>query len=214
MAQTDYCTLAEVKAHFGISGSGQDTVITAALPRVTALFNTAWDRDLRQTNYTEELDGLGSRFLFVAQRPIITIASVKEDDTPIDAGDYVIYRTRGEIKLTSAFDTGRGIVGTFPRGDLNMEVIYTAGYLLEGTPSGNEIALPKDINLAAIIMVGFIIDNPSVTNFISERIGNYTYRKGAATGAAEEARRYIPDEVWSIIMRYKRLDFEMTRRPL
>lgn len=212
MAQTDYCTLAEVKAHFGFDAS-KDTVITAALPRVTALFNAAWDRDLRQTDYTEELDGLGSQFLFVAQKPIVTVTSVKEDETLIDAGDYVIYRARGEIKLTSAFETGRGIVGTFPRGDLNMEVIYTAGYKLEGAISGNEIALPKDINIAAILMTGFIISNPSVTNFVSERIGNYTYRKGA-TGATEEARRYIPNEIWSIILRYRRLDFEMTRRPL
>ena len=211
MPQTDYCTKEEVKAHFGISGSGQDTVIDAALPRVTALFNTALDRDLRQTDYTEELDGLGSAFLFLAQKPIVTIASVKEDGTLIDADDYVIYRDRSEIKLTNSIQVSRGFVGTFPRGDLHMEVIYTAGYLLEGTPSGNEIALPKDVNIAAILMVGFIIKNPAITNFVSERIGNYTYRKGAA-GATEEARRYIPDEVWSIIFSYKRRDFETTRR--
>lgn len=210
MAQTDYCTLTEVKAHFGISGSTQDAVITAALPRVTALFNAALDRDLRQTDYTEDSDGLGSPFLFLAQKPIITITSIKEDGTLIDSDDYVIYRSAGYIKLTSSFEIVRGFVGVFPRGDLNIEAIYTAGYKLEGAPTGNEVALPDDVIIAAILMVGFIIKHPVVTNFTSERIGNYTYRKGA--GAAEEARRYIPEEIWSIIAGYKRADFETTRR--
>ena len=106
-AQTDYCTLVEVKAHFGISGSGQDAVITAALPRVTALFNTALDRDLRQTDYTEELDGLGSAFIFLAQKPIVDITSVKDSGTLVDSEDYVIYRERGEIKLTNSFETSQ-----------------------------------------------------------------------------------------------------------
>lgn len=208
----NYATLAEVKAFYGITDASQDAAINAALPRVTALFNAAWDRDLRETEWTEQQDGLGSPFLFLDQKPIVSITSIEEDGDAVTASSYVIYRKEGYVKLTSSIEEARGFTAVFPRGDLNLEIVYKAGYLLEGSPTGNQILLPEDIKQAAIQMVGWIIKNPDITNYISERIGNYTYRKGTSDGAKKTAQSYIPAEIWAIIFRYERLDFETTRR--
>jgi len=200
---SDYCAIAEVKAHFGFDAS-KDVAITADIPRVTAIFNRALDRDLRETVYTEVRDGTDSRSIRLYNYPIISITSIKEDDISVDLESIATYLIEGIIKIKSVTDDTPRIYRSLPlftRGDRNYEIIYTAGYT----------TIPAEVNFAAILMVGYIVNNPTVVSseIISEKIGNYQYRKDP--NAVKEST-YIPKNIWTMIEDYKRRDIESSMR--
>ena len=200
----DYCTLAQVKEYFGYDAS-KDAIITANIPRVTAVFNTALDRDLSEVEYTELYDGRGNPILFLNQRPVSEVDSVKEDGVLVDAGDYTVY-PEGFIKLNEDLTSARSRWPMFVKGNRNYEVVYTAGY----------DPVPADVSLAAIQMVGYLIESSSniAGTIKSEKIGNYSYTlQGQADKAAssKEGQRIIPVDVWSLISRYARRDYQSTR---
>jgi len=201
----DYCSLSTVKLIMGYS-SDKDALINVLIPMVTDLFNKAWDRDLRSSAATEEYDGSGSPYIFLRRWPVSSTPAVvlKVDDEVVATTDYVVYYDEGMIKLQT--NTRTGLEPVITLGDKNVEVTYTAGY------SGASI--PKDIELAAVLMTGYLVENKGViaSGMQSERIGNYSYRVADPATTSQEAEKAIPMKVWSMISRYAKRDFYAVRR--
>jgi hypothetical protein len=200
-----YCTRDAVKLLMGYADSSKDTLIDSMLPRVTILFNTAWDRDLRKAERTELYDGTGSAWTFLKQFPLDSTAAfeLKIDDDVVDAADYELYKEEGIVKLKQRFSYRTAPI--FPIGDRNVSAKYTAGYATG--------SIPPDIEMAACLMVGHLVESRGViaSALESEKIGNYSYRQGEAS-TAQEAEKAIPMKIWSMISRYARRDFYAPRR--
>jgi hypothetical protein len=208
----DYTTLADVKLLMGITTSDKDALITKLIPFVTTLFNNAWDRELRETTYTDQkYHGTGNELLRLEQWPMKTggAVTVKVDDVTIDAATY-------DVDLVPALLTRTNVTGlSFISRQLpiwlvgvnNIKVTYTAGYA-----SGS---IPGDIQMAAAYMVGNLVENAGAIagGFLSERIGNYSYKKGDAS-EQEGAKAAIPPQVWGMISNYERTEFSAQRADL
>lgn len=69
-------TATRFKLYAGITGSTQDSLITALLPQVSAAVEDYLRRTLESTTYKSWLDGTGSPYLRVNQYPILAIYQV------------------------------------------------------------------------------------------------------------------------------------------
>jgi len=70
-------------------------------------------------SYDERLDGSGARRQRLASKPIIALTSVEFDGVSQDVADFYL-----KNEWLTYSDTSK----TFPRGDENIHVTYTAGY--------------------------------------------------------------------------------------
>jgi len=203
---SDYCSAATVKLIMGY-GSDKDTLLATIVPMVTQVFNTAWDRDIRKSAATELYDGSGSAYIFLKRSPVFDTPAVvvTVDDEILAATDYVIYYPEGIIKRQTT--TRHCLEPVFTLGDQNVEITYTAGY--------EDVAIPKDIELAAVLMTGHLVESKGIlaAGLVSERIGNYSYRMGEpSSSTSQEAEKAIPMKIWAMISRYARRDFYAVRR--
>lgn len=208
----DYTNLVDVKLLMGITGSDKDALITKLIPFITTLFNNAWDRDLRETIYTDEkYHGTGNELLRLEEWPVKTGApfTIKIDDVVVDAAEYDLDLEPGLVIRISA--SGLAFVSrTLPIwnvGISNIKVTYTAGF--------PDASIPGDIQMAAAYMVGNLVQNPGsiAGGFISERIGNYQYRRGDSN-EGQEAINSIPSQIWGMISNYRRIEFSAQRKDL
>lgn len=72
-------TLEEAKQYLEITGSGQDTLLTALLTSFTALIKTYLNRQLENTNYKQLYDGTGTNRIILDQYPIISVSKLSQD---------------------------------------------------------------------------------------------------------------------------------------
>jgi len=96
---------------------------------------------IQATYGTTYLDGTGERILEIPHYPIVSIATVEEDDVELTEGndeDFVIYGDEGEGYLEK--------MGSWAKGNKNIELTdLKAGYLLA--------SVPKDLKAACMIMI-------------------------------------------------------------
>lgn len=103
---------------------------------------------------TDELDGDGTDTLFTKKHPLLTVSSLKINDTPVDAADFVFYST-GRVSLK------RGI---FTEDFQNVEIIYTHGFAaVPGSVEGLATALVARTALRA--KTGQIVDRAKIGDF-------------------------------------------------
>jgi len=140
VATNALATLDEVKDFYGMTGSKQtdDDLIEDLINRITQLFQTYCGvASFKATNYTEYLDGEGSKYIFPKNAPIISVSNLWDDtdwawasDSLIASTDYRVIDNKYIVYKDSLFATG----------DQNIKLSYRAGYE----------AIPLDLKQACI----------------------------------------------------------------
>ena len=119
--------------------------------QASASVERALGRKLRRSDYVERLKGTGSQYLLVEHYPIVRVASIKQAGEEIDPGLYDI-ATQGRAGVICKDDGWtyygypQGLTGDPVAGSRNIEVKYTAGYILPWEATEEEPAdLPADL---------------------------------------------------------------------
>ena len=138
MAAGDLCTLADVRNWLTLTGTTDDTLISAAITSLSDAMQTWMNRQIASQSYTEQRDGVGSVRLSFANYPVSAVASLSVDGisippaaTPQATGFY--FNTKQIFLNDYSFTKGFG----------NILMIYTAGYA----------AVPPELKQAAIQLV-------------------------------------------------------------
>ncbi len=132
MAVADYAlaTLNEIKDYYQFASKGRkqidDDLLEDLSNRVSIMFQTYCGiTSFKSTDYTEYQDGFASKYLFVNNVPINSVAEINEDsdwdwasDTTIAADSYRII----DGKYIVIKDT------IFAAGDQSIKITYNAGY--------------------------------------------------------------------------------------
>lgn len=156
-------TLDALKTVMGIpeEDTGSDNVLLQLINQASASIERALGRKLRRSIYVERLKGTGTQYLMVENYPIVSVTSIKQAGVLIDPGLYditvqgnagVIYKDDG----WTYYGYPHGLTGDPITGSRNIEVQYTAGYILpweatEETPAD----LPADLEGLAQEMVQY-----------------------------------------------------------
>lgn len=110
--------------------------LNALIEAVSTLIQKYCNRNFLSATYTELLDGTGTNQIFVKNPPIITLTSITflaaTNVTPV-VTDFV-YKPTGEIRWNTYNLTSSDIVGYFPEGYQNIQIVYTGGFATVPTP--------------------------------------------------------------------------------
>lgn len=170
-------TVALAKTHLSISGSSEDTALTAWVSQVDRLIKSYVKQNLEEATYTEYYWGSGTRELVLRQRPVQSITSLYEDgdgyfgygSDPFTSADLltagtdyalsrdssateasktgIVYRL-GSAWPRSSVIQGGNLTGSGEPGLGNIKVTYVGGW--------STANLPADLTLAANQLVGVI----------------------------------------------------------
>lgn len=169
-------TVSDVEKVLGVDLSSADetNVTDVFIPTADAAIENYVGYSLQyETSISETFDGDDSEDLYLKRLPIISVASVVEDDVTLTAGnenDYVIYNSLGLIRRT-------GLQYWSAQRLQNITVTYTAGY--SDTEASAE-DIPKDIKFVSARVAGrlFIasasLSTQQSTGEISTNIGDNT----------------------------------------
>ena len=140
MANSDLCSLDEVKDYMGMEDSKSvvDDVLEDIITGVSDIFHTYCGvEQFKQQTYTEYYDGCGQKLLFVYNTPIISVTELNVDsdwefgvDTTVGSDEYKIVNNLYIVLKNTVFSLG----------DQNVKIEYSAGYA----------TIPRDINLVAV----------------------------------------------------------------
>lgn len=176
----DYATLAQVKEWLGITGTGDDALLTRAIGAASEFVRTWLGYEILSASYTERRNGLGGDALPFAHYPVTAVSSLTVNSVSIPASSGLI---KGYV-----FDERSiyYIQGNFPQGRLNIGIVYTAG--LASTPA--------DITQA-------VIDLVSLRYKERDRIGITS--KSLAGESISFAVKEIPDTVLGVLKQYRKV---------
>jgi hypothetical protein len=165
-------TLSAVRGYLGLSeGDGHDALLEALIGRVSDGIARYVGQDLALQSYEESHDG-GSEAVILLRRPVESVWALSDDDAPLDADEYALYREAGVIRRKS---------GAFAAGEQTVAVGYLAGY----SP------LPGDVEQAAVEWVAhkFASRGPAAGRGISdEHVGDYSVSYDDAGDIPERVR--------------------------
>ena len=166
-------TLETVKSDLGIANTEFDAFLTRKIKAVSEKIERFCNRKFREQEYTEIRKGNYSRNLVLTYYPIINVEYVKVNDSDIE--DYEIFEREGILYrkngLWSPESLKVGISNDPLTENYNIEVKYTAGYVLPGEDNRN---LPYDLEEAAIeaVKAEYYQRNDNV-NIESEKLQSY-----------------------------------------
>ncbi len=187
-ASGDLTNAANVKEYLGLSGSDDDTFIGNLIDRASEGIENYCRRKFTSTQHTEYYDGRGEPRLVLNQRPIISVTSVHDDldrafggGALIDSSDYITRDDEGVIEYLSSASTFPGTGACFYDGQLNVKVVYTAGYA----------TIPTDVEQACIMLCALLYTRgkQQADGITSESHGgaySVTYAGMAMTGEIKE----------------------------
>ena len=157
----DLLTLANYKTYRGISGSSEDSQISAIIPGVSQIVKTYCGRtfiDYYSTTKTEYFDA-AECFVVVSETPLVSVTSVKtsanggitqttltEDSTDIDGytvfiqEDKIVTQDSGPFLYESEYYTPVK----------SLEVVYNGGY-------ADADSIPEDLKLALYDLVTYYL---------------------------------------------------------
>lgn len=146
-------TLANVKLWLGIAtgDTSQDALLEELINIVSDSIQNFIDRDLRQQEFEENINGSGNSLINTRNYPIVSIAEVKINDIVIPSTDYELTSDdakRGQIYREFGWNqkgTCIGLNNDFGRQLRNISLKYTAGYVLPADPQTTPRTLPYDI---------------------------------------------------------------------
>lgn len=140
------CTLAAVKVELSISGSADDTALTALIDGASAAIASHCRRVLAEETVQEVWRSVyqgPDAPLILARVPVSAVASVAVDGATLDGADYEIDPASG--LLWRLADDARAWWSA-----AKVTVTYTAGYRV---PDQANPTLPEDISRAAVLAV-------------------------------------------------------------
>lgn len=199
-------TIAEYKVHAGITGTGEDALLTVLLGVVSAQIRRACGRNLtngfESTSRTETYDGNDTDRLQLKEWPITSITSVSQIDdagtsTALAATEYRIDADPGHLFRIGA------VSGRFPRdsfgepvgpefgtypcwtaGCQNWSIVYTGGYS----------TIPDDLKNAVWRLMDIAYAKRRTDpGKQSESLGAYSYTMKTALESDEEVRYLLRD---------------------
>lgn len=146
-------TLEALKPLLGLDSfdGGADDTLIQLINRASASVEKALGRKLRRDTYTERLKGTGSQYLLVSNYPIVSVDYIRQAGEEIDPGLYditmqgsagIIYKDDG----WTYHGYPHGLTGDPVTGKRDVEVRYTAGYILPWQATLEDPAdLPADL---------------------------------------------------------------------
>lgn len=176
-------TLDRAKVFLGITGTAQDTLLTMLINQATGFLEGATGRRFASTTYTDEKYNGGKSKLFLRQYPVSTLSSLQYRQGTISAptwvsfpaDDYMLYGDEGYIQFL--FGTVQGLSsptanGVAYQGTQNINVTYTAGYLIdwahEDDPTKHN--LPPDLEAVTLSIVGRMLNTRKASGISSESV--------------------------------------------
>jgi hypothetical protein len=134
-------TLANVKTRLGITGSGDDSLLSLLQDSADRFIANYCERDFEGGNFTEQHAG-GSEFVHLRNYPVSSVTSVKVDpsygfgaETVIPSTAYVVHSDRGVIQ---------SIAGNWLDGPRVVQVVYATA----------TSAVPNDVKEAYARLIG------------------------------------------------------------
>ena len=182
-------TIANVKTYLDISDTSQDTKIEQLINSVSDDIACRCNRVFLSAERTEKLAGNGRQTLLLTYYPITDVKSVAANDMALtEATDFDVFADEGSLfkikgvwpKLESYQMLRPPYIPELPFVDenslkRNIEVVYTAGYILPYQATGGETpvvpTLPYDIEMACIKMVAADINRKGSEHEKSENLG-------------------------------------------
>lgn len=170
--------------YLGITNNEKDELITLLINSATKQIENWCNRHFISATYTETFDGENKKNLYLRERPITAVASVKDDTTTLTVDeDYYAYMSEGRIMKAS---------GVWIDSPQNYTVEYTAGYT-------SLADVPDDIQLACLMIVA------SAYN-VKNRAGIKRESYGSGYSVEYETKAALTDEnILSLLGKYKRV---------
>ncbi|MCE5186077.1 MAG: hypothetical protein LLF76_08135 [Planctomycetaceae bacterium] len=170
-----FCTKEQVKERLGLSSKTEpDAVLTTIISGIAGVFQSVAERPMIVTAQavTECYTGL-TDLLQVQRYPIVSVTSIKE------SWDRNFANATALVANTDYWLLDAGAKGLIERQYTNwlkrrdgIQIVYRGGYCAAGaTPQTGEIALPADINEAAIHQACFFFkrkDDPGLSGIAFE----------------------------------------------
>lgn len=225
MATDRLTTVENVKEWVANSTSNDDTLITRMIDQASRLMLSWLDRPtLFQNTYTERYDGKGGERQFLANWPVLSVASVYVGNTSIPASaNLATSGYQAGYYLNPAY-SGRppgspqsiDLYGhRFHRGNGNVQITYTAGYVISneaqtisaGTSSlykiavnapygifGGDLGVTYSATGIALTPVAFTLTPPS-GSYCFDKHGNYTFSSADNGLGILISYNYIPFDI-------------------
>ena len=157
-----------------ITGTSDEDLYSYLITAVQSEAQHICNRYFEETDYTEKYDGNLQDELLLKNYPVISVTSV----TIIDTDDSIISSLDMDSIATDQIQGSIYYKGSFPKGRMNISVVYSAGY--SDDPSSGEFAVPNDLKTALMDMVEeskvLTITDP---NLKKEKLGDYSYERGS-----------------------------------
>lgn len=163
-------TVADVEDELGVEPGSETTRLERYIIQASRMIASYLGRKLeREDDIVERHAGDGDQFLVLRRAPIVSVASVKLDDTEIDPDSYevhdaeagLLYRRHG-WRFTGSIRRGVDQGPDIGTEELRYVVTYSAGWVtpaqaaLGGELAGETVTLPEDIAGAALALVGYL----------------------------------------------------------
>jgi uncharacterized phiE125 gp8 family phage protein len=168
-------TVDELKTYLDISGQTQDARLEQIANGVTVAFENETRAAFVQRQFTERLTGSnyqngvgGAKRLFLSKLPIVSVASIVDDDgNTVAAADYTIEAGPGILVHDWNWPRPEGYSGRWT-------VTYTAGH------AADTESVPADIKLLAMRTASFWFSRPN-PGVVRKQIGplEITYQNDA-----------------------------------
>lgn len=191
-------TVAAVKEYLRISSTDttNDNSLERQINAVSEFIERFCDRHFEKTTYTHKFRGNGRQKLLLNQYPILSVTSVKVDGS--DATDYEILGEEGILYRENLWPWSgyrAGLVGDPIGSRPNIEVVYTAGYVLpkDDAPDSPR-TLPYDLEDAAIELVAIRHEMRGSEHLKRETIGPLT----------SEFVQGLPQHILDVLNEYKK----------
>lgn len=181
---TPLALLEDVKLYLGLSGSGQDVLLTRMITAASAFIESWLSRTIAVVPYSSTVNGNNQSVMFLPNRPIVSVESV------VISG-FVIPAFTGQNDAGYGYDRSSILLRgyAFERGVQNVTVNYTAG-LAANAPED----VPADLTQACIELIALKY----------RRMGNEGLSsKGMAGETTAFVVSDIPKPVATILLQYR-----------
>lgn len=163
-------TRQKVKDYLSISDTNSDVVIDEAINYITQFIKSyCGGRNFLSQSYTEMYDSFRfRRKIFLRQYPVTVVSLVSYRSgtptaivwVPYDANGYLPYLNEGYVHFYAQL----------PEVHLGLQVVYTAGYLIDFTNEFDPTkhTLPEDLTYVATEMVAIMMNTRKSAGIITE----------------------------------------------
>lgn len=175
-------TLTAVKDQLRLRDDAQDLFLMRNINAVSDVIARYCGRHFERADYVERYRGHSRQRLMLNQYPVLAVTGVRVDGSDLSPEEYVVLADEGVLYHETGWPWSghfAGLVGepTAPR--LNIEVEYTAGYVLpkDEDPEANPPVvrtLPYDLEDACISLVAVRYEMRGSEHMRRETIGPLT----------------------------------------